>query len=72
MSFSCDGTYLAGGSDEGSGVEIINVESGEYVHKIETTGKVPLVEWSPKDYAIAYAPLDGGGGLKIVGTFGTT
>ncbi|KAE9989831.1 hypothetical protein Vi05172_g4508 [Venturia inaequalis] len=71
LSFSCDGTYLAGGSDEGNGIEIINVETGEYVHKIETSGKVPLVEWSPRDYAVAYAPLDSGGGLKIVGALGT-
>lgn len=71
LSFSCDGTYLAGGSDEGNGIEIINVETGEYAHKIETSGKVPLVEWSPRDYALAYAPLDGGGGLKIVGASGS-
>jgi THO complex subunit 3 len=72
LSFSYDGTYLVGGSDEGSGLEVINVETGEYVYKIDTTGKVPCVEWSPRDYSLAYAPTDGGGGLKIVGSFGST
>ena len=67
VSFSCDGTYIVGGSDEGSGIEIGNVESGEYVHKIETKETVPVVQWSPKDYALAFAPGEGNGGLRVLG-----
>jgi THO complex subunit 3 len=68
LSFSCDGAYLVGGSDEGTGVDVMNVETGEYMHKIETPGTVPCVQWSPKDYSLAYAPGEGGGGLKIIGS----
>lgn len=75
MSFSCDGTYVIGGSDEGTGFEIGNVETGEFVYKVETKEAVPIVQWSPKDYAIAYAqsespgwPRDGTpGGLRVIG-----
>jgi THO complex subunit 3 len=67
LSFSCDGAYIVGGSEEGTGLDIAHVESGEYVHRIETPGTVPHVQWSPKDYALAYAPGEGAGGLKILG-----
>jgi THO complex subunit 3 len=66
LSFSRDGAYLVGGSDEGNGLHIGHVESGDYVHTIETTGTVPHVQWSPIDYALAYAPGEGLGGLRIV------
>ncbi|KAF2428819.1 WD40 repeat-like protein [Tothia fuscella] len=74
VSFSCDGAYLIGGSDEGHGIEIAHVESGEYVHRIETGNTVPVVQWSPKDYSIAYAPSDGSEklSLKVVGMFGSS
>lgn len=71
LSFSCDGSYLVGGSDEGTGIEIAHVESGEYVHRIETTTTVPVLQWSPKDYSLAYAPGEGSAGLKVIGSFGT-
>jgi len=70
VSFSCDGSYLVGGSDEGTGIEIGHVETGDYVHKIETTSTVPFVQWSPRDYSLAYAPGDSVGGLKVLGSFG--
>jgi THO complex subunit 3 len=65
VSFSCDGTYIAGGSDEGTGFEIGNVETGESVYKVETKVATPVVMWSPRDYAIAYAPNDWG--LRVIG-----
>jgi THO complex subunit 3 len=65
VSFSCDGSYIAGGSDEGTGFEIGNVETGESVFKVEAKVPTPVVAWSPRDYAVAYAPTDWG--LKIIG-----
>lgn len=72
LSFSCDGSYLVGGTDEGNGIDIAHVETGEWVHRVETTTTVPVVQWSPKDYSLAYAPGEGSGGLKVIGTFGST
>lgn len=64
ISFSFDGSYIVGGSDEGSGLEIAHVETGEYVHSIKTSSPCPVVAWHPSRYHLAYMDL---GGLKIVG-----
>jgi THO complex subunit 3 len=64
ISFSFDGSYVVGGSDEGSGLEISHVETGEQVHSIKTTGPCPIVEWHPSRYWLAYTDF---AGLKIVG-----
>lgn len=65
VSFSCDGTYVAGGSDEGTGFEIGSVETGESVFKVESKFAAPVVAWSPRDYAIAYVSADWG--FRVVG-----
>ncbi|KAI9674757.1 MAG: hypothetical protein M1817_001661 [Caeruleum heppii] len=65
VGFSFDGSFVCGGSDEGTGVEIAHVESGEYVHSLPTTHPAPCVAWHPSRYWLAYSgdPM----GLKIVG-----
>ncbi|RDW94595.1 hypothetical protein BP5796_00358 [Coleophoma crateriformis] len=64
ISFSFDGSYIVGGSDEGTGIEVAHTESGEYVHTIKTAGPCPLVAWHPSRYMLAYADSST---LKIVG-----
>lgn len=64
ISFSFDGSYIVGGSDEGNAFEIAHTETGEYVHKVKTMSASPVVEWHPSRYVLAYAD---GGGLKIIG-----
>ncbi|KAK4636133.1 hypothetical protein CLAFUW4_00998 [Fulvia fulva] len=71
LSFSFDGNYLVVGSgtadskDGDKGINIYHVDTGDVVHKVETTNVVTYVAWHPHRYAVAY----GGdpGGLKIVG-----
>ena len=45
-----------------------HVETGEYVHTIQTTAPAPCVAWHPSRYWLAYSgdPM----GLKIVGAAG--
>lgn len=64
ISFSCDGSYIVGGSDEGNGLEIAHTETGEYVHSLKTSGPCPVVAWHPNRYHLAYTDL---GSLKIIG-----
>jgi len=64
ISFSFDGSYIVGGSDEGPGLEIAHTETGEYVHSIKTAGPSPMVAWHPSRYCLAYADM---GSLKIIG-----
>lgn len=68
VSFSWDGSYVVGGSDEGNGLQIAHVETGEYVHTVPTTMPAPCVAWHPSRYWLAYSgdPM----GLKIVGGAG--
>ncbi|KAI9819893.1 MAG: hypothetical protein M1827_006463 [Pycnora praestabilis] len=68
VGFSFDGSFVGGGSDEGNGIEIAHVETGDYVHTIPTTHPAPCVAWHPHRYWIAYTgdPM----GLKIVGAAG--
>ncbi|KAJ9668608.1 hypothetical protein H2201_001250 [Coniosporium apollinis] len=69
VSFSFDGSYVVGGTDEGSnGLEIAHTESGEAVWRIEERSPTPCVQWHPTRYALAYS-VDSVG-LKIVGGLG--
>lgn len=68
VGFSWDGSYVAGGSEDGTGIEIAHVETGEIVHTIPTTAPAPCVAWHPSRYWIAYSGDQGG--LKIVGAAG--
>lgn len=64
ISFSFDGSFIVGGSDEGSGLEIAHTETGEYVHTVKTAGPCPIVAWHPSKYCLAYCDL---GNLRIIG-----
>ncbi|KAL8755645.1 MAG: hypothetical protein Q9184_004738 [Pyrenodesmia sp. 2 TL-2023] len=69
VSFSWDGSYVIGGSDEGTGIDIAHAETGEIVARIETSFPAPCVSWHPNGrYWIAYSGDPGG--LKIVGAAG--
>jgi THO complex subunit 3 len=63
VSFSwCGGYVVSGGEDRIA--RITHVASGEEVKEI-MTGSAPVVQWSPRDYALAYAVQEKGGGLRI-------
>lgn len=71
VGFSFDGSYVVGGCDEGTSLEVVHVESGECVGKVElgaTGGGAGQVAWHPGKYWIAYAGE--GGGLRILGAGG--
>ncbi|KAF4510496.1 hypothetical protein G6O67_002376 [Ophiocordyceps sinensis] len=63
-SFTFDGSYIVGGSDEGNGLDVFHVETGEQVHTFKTAGSCPVVAWAPTRYCLAYSDL---GVLRIVG-----
>ncbi|KAI0388808.1 WD40 repeat-like protein [Xylariaceae sp. FL0594] len=64
ISFSWDGLFLVGGSDEGTGLEITVSETGEHLCTYKTRSACPVVAWSPNRYALAYTDQ---GSLKIIG-----
>ena len=73
VAFSFDGSYIVGGCDEGSGLEVVHVESGEGVGRVElgsgsSGGGGGQVAWHPGKYWIAYAGE--GGALRILGAGG--
>ena len=68
VGFSWDGAFVCGGSDEGAGIEIAHVETGEYVFGLATTAPAPCVAWHPGRYWLAYSGDPAG--LKIVGAAG--
>lgn len=55
---------MAGGSDEGTGIECYHVESGERIHTFKTASPSPVVAWAPMRYQLAYSDL---GQLRIIG-----
>ncbi|KAF1817089.1 WD40 repeat-like protein [Eremomyces bilateralis CBS 781.70] len=66
VSFSFDGSYIVGGSDEGNTIDIAHTETGEYVHSFDTQGGNQCVAWHPRSYVLAYScesPL----GFRVVG-----
>lgn len=73
LSFSFDGCYIVGGSDEGNVLEVASVETGEYVHKFETgslsAGGNLCVAWAPRSYMLAYSG-ESPQALRIVGGIG--
>ena len=68
ISFSFDGNYVLGGSDDGNGLDIAHVETGDYVYKIEAPYPCPWVQWHPNRYVLAYSGDPAG--LKIIGGIG--
>ena len=73
VSFSFDGSYIVGNSQEGDTLEIAHVESGDYVHTIQTgsRGGNGCVAWAPRNYMLAY-PGESPQGLRIIGGLGGT
>ena len=69
VSFSWDGGYIAVGSEEGTGLDVAHVETGEYVHTVPTQAPAVCVAWHPNRYWLAYSGDPGG--LKIVGAAGS-
>jgi THO complex subunit 3 len=65
VDFSFDGSYVVGGSDEGTRLSICHTETGEEVHHIDTTYPAAYVAWHPCRYVLAYSAE--AQGLKIVG-----
>lgn len=55
VGFSFDGSFVVGGSDEGSVLEVAHTESGEYVGKVDigASGGCGVVAWHPGRYWIA-------------------
>lgn len=66
LSFTFDGSYIAGGSEGEAGVHISHVETGEHVHTIKTAGNCPFVSWAPTKYCLAYSDTSVNA-LRIVG-----
>jgi len=67
ISFTFDGSYIVGGSDEGPGLEIAHTETGEHVHTVKTAGPCPIVAFHPLRNILAYTDL---GSLRIIGVEG--
>lgn len=67
VGFSFDGAYVIGGSDEGDGIEIGHVDTGEYVYRAEAAKCNGLVTWHPSRYWVAWA---GDAGLRVIGAGG--
>jgi THO complex subunit 3 len=67
VSFSWCGGYLVGGTAAERGLHIVHAATGEYLHTINC-GPTPVLQWSPKDYSLAYAVHEPGnqGGLRII------
>ena len=70
LSFSFDGAYIIAGSgsdarDGEKGLEIYHVDTGDVVHRFDTTHAVTTAAFHPYRYWIAYA--GDSGGLKILG-----
>lgn len=65
ISFSFDGSYVCGGCDEGTGIQIAHVESGDPIYEIPTSHTATYVAWHPQRYWLAYSgdPM----GLSILG-----
>ncbi|KAK5023832.1 hypothetical protein LTS07_008957 [Exophiala sideris] len=84
LSWSWDGRYVVGASEEmgsgggegiSSGLEIYHAETGDVVHTIPTgSSGIPAVEWHPSRYWLAYTQIEetrqGKSSLKIVGAAG--
>ncbi|KAH9908669.1 WD domain-containing protein [Xylariomycetidae sp. FL2044] len=64
LSFSWDGLYLVGGTDDGQNLEISNSETGEHLCTYKTSTASPVVSWAPNRYALAYVDS---GSLRIIG-----
>ncbi len=66
--FTFDGSFIVGGSDEGSGLEVTHAETGDKIHTFKTLNPCPVVAWAPTRYWLAYGD---GPYLCIVGIDGS-
>ncbi|KAJ9164871.1 WD40 repeat-like protein [Coniochaeta hoffmannii] len=67
ISFTFDGSYIAGGSDEEAGVHVWHTETGEHLYTFKSRDNSPVVAWAPTRYCLAYSENSVGGGLRIAG-----
>ena len=86
IGFAFDGSFLVGADDEGGGLEVVHVESGEGVGRVRgLVAGATCVAWHPGRYWVAWAGEggvvvkagEGGGrdvteppGLRVVGAGG--
>ena len=83
LSWSWDGRYLVGASEEvssgggggiGTGFEVYHAETGDVVYTVATgTSAIPAVEWHPNRYWLAYTQIEeksGKSALNIMGAGG--
>lgn len=68
VSFSFDGSFVVGADDEGTSLEVVHVESGDTMGKVDCPQGANVVAWHPSRYWIAWAGE--GGGLRILGAAG--
>lgn len=61
------GGGIGGGGGSG-GLQIAHVETGEYVHVVETRGPAPCVQWHPGRYVLAWG--EEGGRVRVLGVGG--
>ncbi|KAL5611560.1 hypothetical protein BROUX41_000855 [Berkeleyomyces rouxiae] len=54
LSFSFDSSYISAGSEDGKGVRIWHVESGDEVHVLDTKDTASVVAWAPLHYRLAF------------------
>lgn len=70
LSFSWDGGYIVGGGEEERHLDIAHVESGEYLYRKDVGYSTPFVQFSPRDYTLAFVWHEdgnkGAGGLRII------
>ncbi|KAB5580808.1 WD40-repeat-containing domain protein [Coniochaeta sp. 2T2.1] len=66
ISFTFDGSFIAGGSDEESGVHVWHTETGEHMYTFKSAGNSPVVSWAPTRYCLAFSD-HGSGALRIAG-----
>ncbi|KAF3905507.1 hypothetical protein ABW20_dc0110076 [Dactylellina cionopaga] len=54
VSFSHDGAFLIAGSDESMPLDVMHVDTGDYIHEIKTIYPAHAVAWHPSKYVVAY------------------
>ncbi|KAH8905533.1 WD domain-containing protein [Coniochaeta sp. PMI_546] len=66
ISFTFDGSFIAGGSDEEAGVHVWHTETGEHMYTFKSAGPSPVVSWAPTRYCLAFSD-NSVGALRIAG-----
>ncbi|KAG7123797.1 putative WD repeat-containing protein C18B5.10c like [Verticillium longisporum] len=64
ISFTFDGSYCVGGSEQGAGLDVFHTETGDTIHTIKTSDPSPVVAWAPTRYYLAFIDQNA---LRIAG-----